>query len=206
MDKLKNMKQAMYEMFGVGAAPEEKLVSAEEESVVEQVTPTAAQPEKESISKEEKLVEEVPVVQVPAKPAAGATYIAPGTIMEGTLRAVGDVEVAGDFKGDITTEGTVILHSSIEGNLTVSSLALSGCTLVGDVTAVGMVAVSEDSKIRGNVTAKELHCDGQITGDLNVAGHTALDKTACITGNIKTGTLSVTRGAVLKGSVETGNG
>ena len=43
-----------------------------------------------------------PYVLVPA------TYLAPGTVMEGTLRSKGDVEIAGTFKGDIISEGDVM--------------------------------------------------------------------------------------------------
>ena len=131
-----------------------------------------------------------------------ASYIAPGSVMEGTLKAVGDVEIAGNFKGDITTEGTVILHSNIKGNLSVSSLNLSGCDLVGDVNAKGLVAVSSDSSIWGNVNADELQCAGKITGRLTVAGNTKLHDTANIDGDIYCSTMSMVRGATVKGKLD----
>ena len=196
MDKKNNMKHAMYEMFGVGAGPVGEIVppSAKKEQAV-----------KTAPKKAEAVVEpEVdPVVRREPQPKAPSSYLAPGTVIEGTLRAIGDVEIAGDFTGDITTEGTVILHSNIKGNLSVSSLDLSGCILTGDVAAKGMVTVSADSRVFGNVTAKELKCAGQITGDLTIGEHMALDATAQINGNITTGTVSVARGALIKGVMQT---
>ena len=189
-NKKNNMKQAMFEMFGVGP---DTTADAAAQSPKSAPTPIPEVTERDYFSA---------TVYTP-KPKAAATYIAPGTVMEGTLKATGDVEIAGDFKGDITTEGTVILHANIKGNLSVSSLNLSGCTLVGDVVAKGLVTVSADSKILGNITAQDFRCSGQITGDLNITGNTALEDNAQITGNISTGTLSVTKGAMIKGCIET---
>ena len=203
MDKRNNMKQAMYEMFGVGAAPAAKSAppSQKEHAPKEESSDSAKATAKTPAPASNKEPDPAPAVHT-AQPPAVASYLAPGTVMEGTLRSVGDVEIAGDFKGDITTGGTVILHSNIQGNLSVSSLNLSGCSLVGDVVASGMVAVSGDSRICGNVTAKDLQCAGQIAGDLTVSGNTALDGTAQINGNIRTGSMSVVRGAVIRGSIE----
>lgn len=198
MDKKSNMKQAMYEMFGVGSMPAaEPAEPAREEAVKQEPLPVLKEPPKAPAEPEK-----APVVQPESKPKAAVSYLAPGTVMEGTLRAVGDVEIAGDFKGDITTEGTVILHSNIQGNLSVSSLNLSGCSLVGDVVASGMVTVSADSKICGNVTAKELCCAGKIVGDSNISGTMVLGNMAQIDGNIRAGSMSVEKGAMMKGTIE----
>ena len=205
MDKKSNMKQAMFEMFGVGSgAPEAAASDAPAE------TPAGAQriaaPEQEKKAPEKKLPEkkapaaEERPAEKPARPAA--SYLAPGTVFEGSLRAAGDVEIAGEFKGDIVTEGTAMLHSNIQSNVTAGSLNLERCSLVGNVTASGTVTVSEGSRISGNVTAKELLCAGEIIGDLNISGNTSLEAKAQINGSVTTGTMAVVKGAVIKGSVE----
>ena len=38
------------------------------------------------------------------------TYIAPGTVFEGTVRATGDVQVDGEVIGEISSEGKVSVH------------------------------------------------------------------------------------------------
>ena len=142
----------------------------------------------------------VPIVV--KKPIAEASYLAAGTVLEGTLRSEGDVEIAGEFKGDITTKGTATLHSVVQGNVTANSLTLSGCSLTGDVIVTEVVVISQDSKICGNVTAKEVRCAGQIVGDLKISENTTLECTAQINGNILTGSMSVAKGAVIRGGIE----
>ena len=138
----------------------------------------------------------------PAKPAA--SYLAPGTVLEGQLRSEGDLELAGSFKGSITTNGSIMLRANTKSTVSAGNLNLSGCTLDGDVTVTGTVTVSEDSRINGNVTARELQCAGEITGDLNISGNTTLEEKARINGSVVTGTMSVARGAAICGSVEMG--
>ena len=140
------------------------------------------------------------------EPKLTSSYLAPGTVLCGTLHSVGDVEIAGDFQGDITTEGTVILHANIQGNLTVSCLNLSGCSLTGDTTATELVVVSIDSSVTGCITAHDLRCAGVITGDIHVSGHISLENTARISGNIVTNSISVSKGAVICGGVEIKSG
>ena len=154
MDK-KIIKQTAYELFGVGAAPEHTAPAKGGRN----------EPVKPAVSA-------APVVQpsAPAKPAA--SYLAPGTALEGQLRSEGDLEIAGSFRGSITTNGTV--------------------------------TVSEDSRITGNVAARELQCAGEINGDLSITGNTTLEEKARINGSVSTGTMSVARGAAICGSVEMG--
>lgn len=183
MDK-KIIKQTAYELFGVGAAPEH----AAKGGKTEPVKPAAA----------------APVVQQPAPAKPAASFLAPGTALEGQLRSEGDLEIAGSFRGSITTNGTVMLRSNIKSTVNAANLNLSGCTLEGDVTVSGTVTVSEDSRITGNVTAHELQCAGEINGDLSITGNTTLEEKARINGSVSTGTMSVARGAAICGSVEMG--
>ena len=195
-NKMNNMKQAMYEMCGVGRAPaEEQTGSAPQSEPAPAPEKPAAQP---------KPAKPMSAFRAP-EPKLTSSYLAPGTVLCGTLHSVGDVEIAGDFQGDITTEGTVILHANIQGNLTVSCLNLSGCSLTGDVTATGMVSVSDDSEIRGNVTAGDLYCSGSITGDLAVTGSVSLSAGAHVQGDITAGSMSMERGAVVNGTIRIRN-
>ena len=131
------------------------------------------------------------------------TYFAQDTVLEGTICSFGNVEIAGEFKGTVEAQGEVALSSHIKGNITSESLKLTGCELEGDVNVKGVVSVSEDSVICGNVTADELQCGGTITGDLNIGDDTVLEETARVNGNIKTGTIAVMRGAKIRGGLET---
>lgn len=86
------IKQTAYELFGIGAGPED----AKSGKRAAQPAPQPAKP-----------VQSAPVAApAPVKPAA--SYLAPGTVLEGQLRSEGDLELAGSFKGSITTNGSVI--------------------------------------------------------------------------------------------------
>ena len=77
-----NLNDTMFTMFGVNKDEEkgEATVSVAEEQ------PVAAQPE-----------------YTPAAPKSqnGTTYLAPNSVIEGKLQTEGDVEIAGNFNGDI---------------------------------------------------------------------------------------------------------
>lgn len=204
-NKKNNMKQAMYEMFGVGEEQAEEALYQEpaEDEMAEIIETVPAVEAKEVETKEDTdltfdqmIKEYVPAKKLPV------SYFAPGTVFEGTLKAEGDVEIAGEFNGDVTSAGNVILNSAICGDIFCTDLKMEDCVLVGNVEARGSVNISESSKVRGNIAATELQCAGQINGNLTVSGDTALDKTASIHGIITTGTMSMEKGAMIKGGIE----
>lgn len=180
-----NMKQAMYEMFGVGKAPEAPAAPAK--------APTHTHTHAPAESK--------PVVKA-AAPEAPASFLAAGTVFEGTLSARGDVEIAGDFKGSITTDGVVRLRSGIQSGITASSVELTGCVLTGDISATGLVTVDERSRVVGNISARELLCAGEVQGDLRAIDGVRLESRARVSGSIVTGAISVEKGASISGNVQ----
>ena len=173
------MKRTMFELFGVGSEDDKVLAAGGKKPAVKP-EPVKTAP-----------------VQAPVQPvvkAKAASYLAAGTSLEGTLRSDGDVEIAGAFKGEVITTGTVTLRSVIQSNITAGSLNLIGCTLTGDVKVTGTVT--------GNINAKELLCAGKVNGDLEITGGTTLEEKAQISGGLVTGTLAVVKGAVIRGGVE----
>lgn len=194
MEKKNNMKQAMYEMFGVGTDQTAK----ETEGKVADVKVSKAVTDAPVVSKRSAEKETPPAT----RSSAAVSYLAPGTVFEGTIRSTGDIEIAGDFKGDIKTEGTVVLHSNVQGNVTAKSLKLSGCSLVGDVIVKEVLVVSQGSSITGNVTAQEVQCAGQVVGDMKVTESTNLEGSAQVNGKMVTGSIAVVKGAVICGGIE----
>ena len=91
------MKRTMFELFGVGSE-DDKVLAAGGKKPVAKPEPVKTAP-----------------VQAPVQPvvkAKAASYLAAGTSLEGTLRSDGDVEIAGAFKGEVITSGTVPLRSA----------------------------------------------------------------------------------------------
>lgn len=205
MSKIDNLKKAAFDMFGVGNESEPVLdqntsITEKVETVVEvekvpvSDVPAPAHSRSQSVSSNS-----APYVLVPA------TYLAPGTVMEGTLRSKGDVEIAGTFKGDIISEGDVTLHTNIEGNITANNLCLIDCSLIGDCTVTTVIKVDAASSIKGNITAAELLCSGSVVGDINVKGNATFDSGAIVDANISAGSIAMERGAKISGQLNMHN-
>ncbi len=136
---------------------------------------------------------------------ANCTYFAEGTSMEGTLRSDSDVEIVGDFKGEIASDGKVTIHSNTQSSIAAAELVLIDCTLTGDAMVGGGVSINERSSVTGNVRAANIVCSGIIKGNLNVTGNITLSENAQIVGDIKTGTLAMSRGAKVSGKIDMTN-
>lgn len=130
------------------------------------------------------------------------TYFAPGTIIEGTLHSINDVEIAGDFSGEIVSEGAVTIHANTISSIAAKSLHLIGSTLTGTVAVDGNVTLDDFSTVTGNIRANTLDSAGTIKGNLNVRDSVALRHRAQVTGDIKTALLSIDRGVKLIGKVD----
>lgn len=190
MSKKENFSKAVFDVFGVGHAQPD----------TEPEAPAAA-PE-QSLSTEVQHTEAAaPVAHAAPYALVPSTYLAPGTSLEGTLTSRGDVELAGSFLGEIKADGNVTLRADAKCNVTAASLTVTNCQLTGDCTVSGLVSISDNSVVNGNITADELVCSGTVVGDLSVKGALALESTARITGNIVAGTMSMTRGAIINGTL-----
>lgn len=97
-------------------------------------------------------------------------FLGSGTIYNGQLNFVGSVRIDGQFTGEITSEGTLILgkDAKVEGNIHVSQLVLSG-NLHGDVIVTGKTILHKSANLTGNLATKSLimeegaQLQGQIT-------------------------------------------
>lgn len=84
-----------------------------------------------------------------------------GASFEGKLRFEGRVRIDGQFRGDIVSEGTLVVgdRAEIEASIRVGTLIVLGGTLRGDVHAQRTVELHAPSKVFGNITAPQLMID-----------------------------------------------
>ena len=181
MSTKENFNKAMFDMFGVGKEGEE--VTAPELDASEKVAEAAAS-----------VIEKVSPVH--------NTYIAPGVYIEGNITSKGNVEIAGELKGDLAADGVVTVKSNVVGNITANTIMLNDCCVTGDVKSASEVVVTEKSIVNGNIVAKSLDCAGKVNGDLDVSENMSLAGSACVIGKIITSTMTMEKGAVVKGTVE----
>jgi len=182
MGAKENLNEAMFSIFGVGKAPEAQEAEAAPAPAVEK--------------------KEVPAAKAaPAAEKKPATYLAPGSHMEGKLQCQGDVHVAGIFKGDIDASGKVAVCANVTGNIHAENLEITDCRLVGDVVVSGTVTLDAKAYVEGKITAGELICAGHVKGDLDVKGHVSLKSNTTVEGNITTGAMDMEVGAIINGSL-----
>lgn len=177
MSAKENLNEAMFSMFGVGKDP----------NVAENEPKAAPAP--------------AAAPQSVVRQDTAVTYLAPGSVMEGKLKTKGDVNIAGDFTGDITATGKVTLHSNMSGNVTAANVQLMGCRLVGDISATGIVVLDADASVEGKITASDLICAGHIKGDLEIKNNIALKANTSVEGNIITGGMTMEQGAIINGTL-----
>ena len=83
------------------------------------------------------------------------------------------------IKGNITEKESIIIDGEVEGNI-----------------SADLVETFENSKIKGNITSKNLFIGGKLKGDIN-SDRVHIRKTADVDGTIKQKTLSIEEGSLL---------
>lgn len=84
-------------------------------------------------------------------------FLGAGTIYNGQLSFVGSVRIDGQFTGEVTSEGTLILgkDAKVEGSINVCNLVLSGF-LNGDVVVTGKTIMHKTANLTGNLVTRSL--------------------------------------------------
>jgi cytoskeletal protein CcmA (bactofilin family) len=112
------------------------------------------------------------VSRLAANGAAGGSYFSVSCSGEGTFRFTGPVHIAGSLKGEIETDGPLIIEAGgeLSGRVTAESIIVYG-KLKGDVRASERVEVWPDAHLEGDVTAPSIRIDPQaiVTADLHIA-------------------------------------
>ncbi|MCC6138461.1 MAG: polymer-forming cytoskeletal protein [Bdellovibrionaceae bacterium] len=84
-------------------------------------------------------------------------YLQPGTQFEGVLTFDGTLKIGGTFRGEIRSEGTLIVDEGglVEGEIYVGELVLRG-TVEGTVRAAKRVSMLSPGNFRGAVSSPNL--------------------------------------------------
>ncbi|WP_342759563.1 polymer-forming cytoskeletal protein [Kineothrix sedimenti] len=89
-----------------------------------------------------------------------SSVIGADMVMEGNITAKETIRIEGTVKGDVSSEGILIVSSSgkVIGNVKGSSIMVSG-TIQGDMDSNGRIEVSATGRINGNIKTKSLIID-----------------------------------------------
>ena len=81
-----------------------------------------------------------------------------GTRFEGLLTFEGRVRIDGDVKGEIRSDGLLVLGdgSNVDATIEVGTLIVRGGTLRGSVIARELIEIHEGAKVHADITAPEI--------------------------------------------------
>jgi cytoskeletal protein CcmA (bactofilin family) len=86
----------------------------------------------------------------PARPTG--TFIESGALFEGTLSLRGDFRIDSEFRGELTTDGTIIVgpRGSIVGDIRAREVEIFGA-VVGNVSARRQLVLHAESRLHGDI-------------------------------------------------------
>ncbi|TBU76850.1 hypothetical protein DNK06_16305 [Pseudomonas daroniae] len=90
------------------------------------------------------------------------------------------------FRGDLEFQGAVQVDGRVLGNI---------------LTGEGLVRVSVDGQVEGEVRAPHVVIDGEIIGDVYASQHVELGPRARVRGNLYYGLMEMARGAQVEGGL-----
>lgn len=88
----------------------------------------------------------------------------------------------------------------VEGLLKAAASTRIEGTVNGDITSEGVVVIANEGVVNGNITAVDVKISGNVKGNLNISGKTELVSCGRLTGDIRTGSLSIDETAVFQGN------
>ncbi|GAA0352547.1 bactofilin family protein [Bacillus horti] len=88
------------------------------------------------------------------------TVIGHGTKMEGKLESTSSIRIDGEFKGDVVTEGTVLVGKDgvILGNITAGSLTIEGL-VEGNIQVSDAIQLVKGCQVKGDITAQTIEIE-----------------------------------------------
>jgi cytoskeletal protein CcmA (bactofilin family) len=93
-----------------------------------------------------------------------ATVISKGVKIEGKLSSSGNIRVDGNVKGDIISQGTVVVgeNGQVNGQINADSIAIGG-NVIGTVRAKEKLSLDSRGNLKGDIIAKTLFVEAGAT-------------------------------------------
>lgn len=153
----------------------------------EQVQPVETKPQSASVSFTSRSVsDEVAIVTA-------------GMKIKGDMTSDGSLEVVGTIEGNIDILGKLNVTGTVTGNSKATEIYAENAKITGEVRSEGSVKIGQSSVIIGNIFANSAVIAGAVKGDIDVHGPVILDTSAIVMGNIKSKSVQINNGAVIEG-------
>ena len=132
-------------------------------------------------------------------PADETAVITGAMVIKGDITTEGSIDVIGTVNGNIESFGKLNITGHIIGNSKAAEIYAEGAKINGEVISEGAVKIGASSVIIGNITATSAVIAGAVKGDIDVKGPVILDTSAIVMGNIKSKSVQINNGAVIEG-------
>lgn len=130
------------------------------------------------------------------------TVIGSSTVIDSNIKCGGNIKVKGQIKGNVSVNGSADVYGTIEGDIQANDVTLEhGAKVLGNIICKADVNALDDSKIVGNIVAKNAYINSHVEGDIEVLNEVKITSTGAITGKIVTGSISVASGAILNATI-----
>lgn len=127
------------------------------------------------------------------------SIITAGMTIAGDITSEGSVDLIGSVNGNIDIFGKLNITGHITGNSKASEIFAEGAKINGEVVSEGAVKIGASSVVIGNIIATSAAIAGAVKGDIDVKGPVVLDSSAIVMGNIKSKSVQINNGAVIEG-------
>ena len=128
-------------------------------------------------------------------------YIPKGTKIKGDLSTHSNLTFAGEIEGDIDSRKNVVVTGKIHGDMKCRDAEVKGASIQGNISVSQVIAFERGSSIVGNLSAGNGTIDGKVEGNLSIKEDIRICENGCVIGDITAGSISVEKGAVIKGQV-----
>jgi cytoskeletal protein CcmA (bactofilin family) len=141
----------------------------------------------------------------PASPEPLAPRIATPPAPPATSTVTPRPDLAGKPQERVEMKESVIAAGlSIEGKITGSGHVRVAGKFKGDIQVEGNLHVDVGARVEGQVRASEVVISGELQGNIDGARRVELQQGGVITGDVKSGSLTVAAGSRMRGQVEFG--
>ena len=128
-------------------------------------------------------------------------YIPKGTKIKGDLSTQSNLTFAGEIEGDIDSRKNVVVTGKVHGDMKCRDAEVKGASIQGNINVSQVIAFERGSSIVGNLGAGNGTIDGKVEGNLSIKEDIRICENGCVIGDITAGSISVEKGAVIKGQV-----
>jgi cytoskeletal protein CcmA (bactofilin family) len=117
----------------------------------------------------------------------------------GDITSEGSLELQGSVNGNIDILGKLNITGAIDGDSKAAEIFADNAKITGEIRSLGSVKIGQSTVIIGNIFANSAVIAGAVKGDIDVHGPVILDTSAIVMGNIKSKSVQINNGAVIEG-------